>query len=148
MSDSAIPQTAAHQGERVSVCMCVLGGRSEVSELAGSTSLPLLNGHSALCVLKTRLGETRPAETVAPSSHTDIAGGAAAHLLRPLRASGRAVPAMEVGPGVVWSLESPLLFPADTDLKFYLCEHADGTGSHAWRGSLWLSPGQSEDRKY
>ena len=67
----ATPRTAARQGERVSVYICVLGGRSEVPE---SLSPPLLHSHG-LCVLKTRLGETRPAETVAPSSHTDTAGG-------------------------------------------------------------------------
>ena len=40
-----------------------------------------------------------------------------------------------------------LSFPADTDLKFYLCEDADGTGSHG-RGSPWLTTGLSEYPKH
>ena len=144
----ATPQTAARQGERVSVCICVLKGRSEVLELAGSSSPPLLHSHWALCALKTRLGENQACRN----------GGC----LLPHRHSRRWEPPTCSDPCVLqaersqprrWAWGSSgawkvLSFSADADLKFCLCEDADGRGSHAWRGSPWLNTGRSEYPKY
>lgn len=88
-------------------------------------------------------GKTRSTQRVAPSSDPGLAGG------RTLQGELALSPVRGSGVVVTGGLGSPLSSPANTDLKFYLCEDAledsrcciDRTGSRPWRVSPWLNTG-------